>query len=614
MLDRWSRFGYHRCMFVRAVEKRNPGSPTTYTYHRLMESYRTSRGPRQRTILNLGRLDLPKQEWKLLAGRIEEILSGQLPLQPVAERIERLAGHYAPLVEQRDRRRETPAVEQEQPEYRRVDLKSVEQHRGRTIGAEYVSLAYLRKLGMQRIFAEVGLSVSETQIAELLVIARLVHPGSERATGVWAEHASGVGELIGAQVKKLSHNALYRVSDRLYENKEQIEGLLRDKENGLFGLEEKVILYDLTNTYFEGTGLQCDELQHGRSKEKRTDCPLMTVGLVIDEWGFAKHSEFFPGKVSEPGTLEVMLGKLGALKGATVVIDAGIGTADNLAMLREAGYHYVTVGRGPAIAGDVDLAEGAVQIKAEGNNRVTGKLIKGESEWVLVCHSEQREAKEQAMAAGFRRRFEAGLEMLRSSLTKKRGHKSYEQVLQRIGRLKERSHGIHQYYDIQIDRNGEVVTEIRYSYAQSERAEQRYSGRYYIRTSRSDLQETELWQLYITLTGVEDSFRSLKSELGLRPVYHRVERRIKGHLFITLLAYHVLNAIRHNLRTAGYRMRWSTLRDRLSTHIISTVTMNTEEGKRVHIRSTSRPEVFHRNIYRALGLGAGPLRRRMTES
>ena len=158
-----------------------------------------------------------------------------------------------------------------------------------------------------------------------------------------------------------------------------------------------------------------------------------------------------------------------------------------------------------------------------------------------------------------------------------------------------------------------MVTEIRYSYAHSERAQRRYSGRYYIRTSRSDLQETELWQLYITLTGVEDSFRSLKSELGLRPVYHRVERRIKGHLFITLLAYHVLNAIRHNLRSAGYRMRWSTLRDRLSTHMISTVTMNTEEGKRVRIRSTSRAEVFHRNIYRALGLGAGPLRRRMTE-
>ena len=605
--------GYHDPMFIRAVEKRNPGSPTTYTYHRLMESYRTSRGPRQRTVLNLGKLDLPKDQWKPLANRIEEILSGQLPLQPVDERIERLGAHYAPLVGQREGRREVKAVEQERPEYRRVDLKSVEQHRPRTLGAEYMSLAYLRKLGMQQIFAEVGLSVSETQIAELLVIARLVHPGSERATGEWAKHASGVGELIGAQVKRLSHNALYRVSDRLYENKEQIEGLLREKESGLFGLEEKIILYDLTNTYFEGTGGECDELQHGRSKEKRTDCPLMTIGLVVDEWGFAKHSEFFPGKVSEPETLKVMLDKLGAIEGATVVIDAGIGTAENLAMLREAGYHYVTVGRGQSLAGDVDLAEGVVQIKAQGNNRVTGKLIKGESEWVLVCHSEQREAKEQAMAAGFRRRFEEGLEMIRSSLTKKRGHKSYEQVLQRIGRLKERSHGIHQYYDIQIDRSGEVVTEIRYSYAQSERAERRYSGRYYIRTSRSDLQEAELWQLYITLTGIEDSFRSLKSELGLRPVYHRVERRIKGHLFITLLAYHVLNAIRHNLRAAGYRMRWSTLRDRLSTHIISTVTMNTEEGRRVHIRSTSRPEVFHRNIYRALGLGAGPLRRRMTE-
>ena len=296
-----------------------------------------------------------------------------------------------------------------------------------------------------------------------------------------------------------------------------------------------------------------------------------------------------------------------------MVIDAGIGTEENLQMLRAAGYHYLSVGRGEPVEGEVDLEEGAVQIKAEAKNRVKGKLVKGESEWVLVCQSDQRQAKEEAMAAGFRRRFEEGLEMIRSSLSKKRGHKRYEQVLERIGRLKERSHGIHQYYDIEIERDGQMVTEIRYSYARAEKAEKRYSGRYYIRTSRSDLQETELWQLYITLSGVEDSFRSLKSELGLRPVYHRVERRIKGHLFITLLAYHVLTAIRHRLRAAGYRMRWSTLRERLATQIISTVTMKTDEGKSVHLRSTSRPEVFHREIYRALGLGAGPLRRRKTE-
>ncbi|KKK83049.1 hypothetical protein LCGC14_2797280, partial [marine sediment metagenome] len=326
-------------MFIRAVEKRNPGSPTTYTYHRLMESYRTSGGPRQRTVLNLGKLDLPKDQWRSLADRIEQVCSGQMPLEPMEKPIEALAQHYAPLVEKREGRRQAWAAEQQSPDYRRIDLKSIREHRPRTIGAEYVARAYLRKLGMHRVFAEVGLGAKEAQIAELLVIGRLVRPGSERATGLWAKELSGVAELLGPQVKRLSHNALYRISDRLYESKEQIEEQLRHREAGLFGLEEKVILYDLTNTYFEGTGGECDDLQHGKSKEKRSDCPMITLALVVDEWGFAKRSEFFPGKVNEPATLEVMLDKLQAPAGATVVLDAGIGTEDNLQMLRAAGYH-----------------------------------------------------------------------------------------------------------------------------------------------------------------------------------------------------------------------------------------------------------------------------------
>jgi transposase len=466
---------------------------------------------------------------------------------------------------------------------------------------------------MPTIFREVGLNEREVQIGQLLVVGRLVCPGSEMATLEWAKHISGIGELLGSQIKRLSHNSLYRVSDKLYECKERIEESLREGEKGLFGLEERVILYDLTNTYFEGSSYQCSDLEHGKSKDKRNDCPLMSVGLVVDEWGFAKRSEFFGGKVDEPGTLEKMLHELGAAEGATVVVDAGIGTEENLELLKAGGYHYVCVARGKPLEEEPDMEAGAVQIKAEKKNQVRGKLIKNEKEWILLCESEQRRAKEQSMKEGFRRRFEEGLELIRQALDKKGGTKSYEKVLERIGRLKERSHGIHRYYDIEITEKEGIATQIRYSYSRAEEAERRYSGRYYIRTNRTDLAEADLWQLYITLNAVEDSFRSLKSELGLRPVYHWVERRIKGHLFITLLAYHVLNAIRHRLRGAGYRIRWSTLRKRLSTHVISTITMNTDDDKRVSIRSTSKPEVFHRDIYRALGLDNGPLRRRRTE-
>lgn len=601
-------------MFIKAIKKRNAGSPTTYVYHRLMESYRTSRGPRQRTVLNLGTLELPKSQWRDLARRIEQILAGQAPLQPPRqEAVEELAQHYAPLVRSRESRRAEWQAQQSQPEYRSVDLRSVEQHRPRSIGAEYVGLSYLRKLGMRRVFREVGLDEGQVVIAELLVVARMVHPSSELGTLGWSRHLSGIGELLGPRVKKLSGSALYRVSDRLYEHKEEIEGELRRRERGLFGLEEKVILYDLTNTFFEGEAYDCEELKHGKSKDKRSECPLMTVGLVIDEWGFAKRSEFFSGSVNEAQTLGEMLVELGAAAGATVVVDAGIATEENLLFLRSEGYHYVCVSRSKPIEEESELQGEEVEIKAEKNKRITGRLLKGEQEWLLVCHSEKREAKEQAMAAGFRRRFEEGLEAIRASLHTKGGTKRYEKVIERIGRLKERTHGIHRYYDIRLEKQEDVATALEFSYHKPEEARRRYGGRYCIRTNRTDLDEKQLWQLYITLGGVEDSFRSLKSELGLRPVYHRAERRIKGHLFITLLAYHVANAVRHRLRAEGFRMSWSTLRDRLATHMVSTISMKAEDGKRIHLRSTSTPEVFHRDIYRALDLGVGPLRRRRTE-
>ena len=154
------------------------------------------------------------------------------------------------------------------------------------------------------------------------------------------------------------------------------------------------------------------------------------------------------------------------------------------------------------------------------------------------------------------------------------------------------------------------MTSMRWSYSKPTQAEGKYSGRYYIRTSRTDLNEKEIWKLYVTFSGIEDSFRSLKSELSMRPVYHYVDRRIKAHIFITMLAYHLLNAIRFRLQAAGCLIRWSTVRARLSTHVLASISMKTDEGRTVYIRTPSTPELLHRDIYRALELRLSPIRRR----
>jgi len=446
-----------------------------------------------------------------------------------------------------------------------------------------------------------------------LVVGRLVAPASERATRIWLRERSGLSELLGAQIKKYSLNGLYRLTDALYARKGQIEERLRGTARELFDLKEQVILYDLTNTYFEGSHYASGELARGKSKDRRDECLLMTLGLVVDEWGFAKRSELFAGNASEPGTMQRMLKGLGAPPGATVIVDGGIGTKENLKKLRDWGYHYVCVARGRALQPEDDSDEGMLLIRAERETLIHGKLVKLEGESVLRCHSSEREAKEQGMQRSFQKRFEEGLAQIQAALKSKRGTKNYQKVLQRIGRLQERSHGIHRYYDIEVEHRGQLATELSWTFSRAKEAQERYSGHYYLRTSRDDLDEKALWELYITLGGIEDSFRSLKGELGLRPVFHQKEQRIKAHLFVTVLAYQLLSSIRHRLRDRGYLARWSTIRAKLSTHVMSTVTVKTDSGGRIAIRTPSSPEVPVRDIYRALGLRPSPIPVRRAE-
>lgn len=602
-------------VFIKAITKRNRISHKSYTYHRLLESYRSSRGPRHEILLNLGRLDLPKDQWKSLADRIEGILNGQRLLSPLAEPVEALAQHYAALLKKRRRAQADDRSPQEasQPILRTVDLRSVRTGTMRTVGAEHLAVEYARRLGLERAFIEAGLSEQEARVGLLLVVGRLVAPASELATFGWVRHRSGFSELVGSWAKGVSLSALYRSTDALYAHRQRIEELLLGEERKLFALKENVILYDLTNTYFEGSKYSGPDVAYGKSKDRRSDCLLMTVGLVVDEWGFAKRSGIFAGNVSEPSTLQEMLKELGTPAGATVVMDGGIATAKNLGQLREQGYQYICVARGQPLPESAANDEGMVLIKAEGEELIKGKLVKSGEEWILQCCSEQRRAKEQGMKERFQKRFEEGLEAIAAGLGKKGTTKSYEKVLERIGRLKERSHGFHRYYDIEVTQHEGVAHGLRWSFSRPQEAERRYSGQYFLRTSRHDLDEKSLWQLYLTLGGIEDSFRSLKSELGLRPVFHSKQGRIKAHLFISVLAYHLLSAIRHRLRAQGYLMRWATIRQRMSTHVLSTVSMKTDSGAALSIRTPSTPEVFHRDIYRALGIRMNPIPRRRVQ-
>ena len=379
-------------MFIRAVTKKT-STGKTYECHQLVESVRTEKGVRQRLLLSLGRLTLEKSKWPRLVRRIKGILQGQTVFFKESAEIEILAARCA------HRYMEKHAQETDFAPIQTVNMDSLENHHVRTIGAEYLGVSFFKELGVPECLKSCGLTRRQIEIAMLLVIGRLVHPGSERHLYQWAQHLSGLDELIGTDFSRLSLNSLYKVTDVLFEHKATIESHLRARENTLFSLDETIILYDLTNTYFEGQVSGNTKARFGRSKEKRSDCRLLTLGLVVDGQGFPKASQVFSGNQSEPETLLEMVNSLHTQdpthhRKPTVVIDAGIATEENLNALKEH-YHYIAVSRKKF---DVPEDEAYIVIKQTTSNKVEAKRLVNSEEIVLYCKSEQKSKKEKSMS------------------------------------------------------------------------------------------------------------------------------------------------------------------------------------------------------------------------
>jgi transposase len=605
-------------MFIREITKKDRATGKVYVSHRLMEAVRTPKGPRQRIVLDLGRLDLPKDQWKILADRIEQVVSGQKRMLPVDETIERLATDFARRINRKERQilQPVPATE-DGSQWETVDLGSFTQEEVRTVGGEAIGQWAFNKLGFPKMLEDFGFSPTQVAVAALLIVGRLLHPASERETFLWARERSALDELLGMDFGKISLSALYRLSDVLVQHREAIEVHLQQSERHLFGLRESIILYDLTNTFLTGTARESSMAQRGRSKEKRTDCPLLTLALVLDEDGFPKASKVFEGNVSEPATLGAILdalpfgGQLPLRSTPTVVIDAGVATAENLALIRSRKMDYVCVSR----SRPRQFPEGErTLIKAGPSGTVRGIRLEQEGEILLYCESTGRSAKEQSMREKSQKRFEEGLALIDASLKKRGGVKRYDKVLERVGRLRERYASVARFYEVTFEQSENQTIALTWCIRNEQALKTRFSGGYLIRSSRKDLDEARLWSLYTTLTLVESSFRSLKSELGLRPMYHRMDRRLEGHLFISVCAYHLLAAIQRKLRKEGIVHNWEVIRMRMASQCRVTAGMSNDKGKRIRLRQTTEPESFHREIYGALGIHPVPLQRVTTVS
>ncbi len=596
-------------MFIRRTQTRSISSGQTYFTHRLVRSHRVSGKVRQQTLLNLGsHFPIPREDWPLLCRRLEDILSGQLPLlEEVSTPLEVEAQRMAERLLQGEADVMGTGGEAPSEDLQTVEVGSVELMRPRSVGVEQVGCWALEQLGVGELLEELGLNGPMRAAAMGAIVGRLARPGSERATWGWLRRRSGLGELLDFDFETLPLMRMYRASDALMKHREAIERHLFTRAMGLFDLEPRVTLFDLTNTFFEGKAARQPKAQRGHSKEKRSDCRLLTLGLVLDGAGFVRRSEVFAGRVDEHRTLAGMLEALEAPRGALVVMDRGVATEDRIGWLQQEGYRYLVVSRQGRRQFE---AEAAVTVETASKKTLQlHKQVSDDGKEVrLYCRSQERAEKEKGILERFSRRFEQGLTRISEGLSRPRTPKGVGKVRERIGRLKAQSRGAAQHYVIEVltDESGEKATSLTWKRQPRPGSMATHPGVYCLRSNQTDWDEESLWRTYTLLTDVEAVFRSLKSELGLRPIYHHKPVRSEGHLFLTVIAYQLVQVIRKRLKQRGNDSSWTTLRGILEGQQRVTVTFRRGDGRTLHVRKATRAEPDQKAIYDALGIDPAP--------
>jgi len=593
-------------MYIRQNKRFYKGK--VYTNHLLVESVLTPKGPRQRTVCSLGGLEpAPRDQWLALARKMEAALQGQLSLQGQGVGTETVIERAR---EGRKRPKRSEAMSG-QSGIIAIDTDRVETEQQREAGPVHVGHQMWQQLGLEEILGRAGLPKQARLLSEVMTLNRLIFPLSELSMPDWVRRTA-MGDILGTDFSELNEDALYRNLDNLYPKREQIERELSEREKTLFNLDDMVYLYDLTSTYFEGLAEMNSQAKRGYSRDKRPDCKQVLVGLVLDRDGFPKAHEIFEGNRQDRSTVDEMLGVLekrtGKRPGATVVVDRGMAYEENLEQIRAHGLHYLVAGRQSErnewledFEEEADWEE-VIRMPSPRNpmqkkSRVEIKRRQKGNEVYILCLSEGREEKDRAIREKQQGRLIKDLERLKMRIEK--GHlKKVEKIHQAIGRLQERYPRVARYYGIQSQAQPQSLS---WQEDMEKKAiAEKLDGSYVLRTDRQDLTADEIWRTYMLLTRVEAAFRSMKSPLMERPIFHHLKRRTQTHIFLCVLAYHLLAAIEKRFLDQGIHTSWWSIRQQLSTHQVATIVLPTPNGMVLRIRKAGIPEPEQKRIYEIL--------------
>jgi len=586
-------------MFLRPNHRSKDGKE--HTYWSLVESVRTADGPRQRTVCHLGELNASDHaRWVRTVEVFNEHGEGrQLKLFP---------SHL-----------DAPA---DDPQVARVLVHRVRLERTRQFGVCYLGLELWKRLKLDEFFEPAidgdGADVPWSRVAALLAINRLCAPGSELAIEQRWYPSTALDDLLGIEEGKINDTRLYRCLDRILPHKTKLEQHLKDQYGALFGAEFDLLLYDLTSTYVEGAAEKNVMLRRGYSRDHRPDCEQMVIALIVNQEGFPYSYETFNGNRADVSTMETILRMVERKCGKARriwVLDRGIVSEDNLAAIRRRDGQYLvgTPRKQMKQFQEELLKDDWTRVRPEVEVKKVA-IPQGEETYIL-CRTTGRKEKEQAMRSRFSNSMESALNNLHKTIAQGR-LKDRNKMERRLGKIQARHPSVNDLYDVSIRETNEglrLVWQIR-----EERQNWRTAreGAYLLRTNIEAETAEQLWSKYMQLTEAEASFRALKSELSVRPLFHQLEPRVKAHVMVAFLGYALWVTLKHLLQRRapiGPKPTISGVENNqpfspmealslLSTLQSADIVLPTTEGREIRLRRITEPTAEQRSLLQQLGL------------
>ena len=563
-------------MFIRPCHRTKDGK--RHAYWALVESYRTERGPRQRTVAYLGKLD-------------EQLRQG----------VKRAAQGNAS-------QRQTDLFETARSKWVQIDPGRVRVERCLDFGGPWLALELARKVGLVDFLQEAMPSGREDVpwplMALILVAGRLCEPSSELRI---AEHlyAGGVlGELLGVPASKVNDDRLYRALDALLPHKEQLETFLKERLGRLFGLTYDFMLYDVTSTYFEGQAQGNALAQYGYSRDRRSDCKQVCIALVVAEGGMPIGYEVFGGSTSDVTTVEGIVEAMESRYGRAErvwVMDRGMVSRQNLEFLREGGRRYILgTPRSELKSLQQELLGGEWQQVREGLEVKLCEAPGGEETFIL-CRSRSRADKEKAMHERFQKRIEEGLVKIEAGCGKRR--QKVATVARRVGRLMERNSRSAALFEVDVVEDEAGAAQLKWEKVEARREWNELSeGCYLLRSNIRDWTARQLWEAYIQLTEAEAAFRIHKSDLRIRPIWHQRQDRVRAHVLVCFLAYVLWKTLGRMCAGSGLGDEPRRVFDELGRIKVVDVILPTRQGVDIRKRCVTQPTDHQSILLQKLGL------------